>query len=365
MTPPDKNTIYDALQSKDNLLLGSQDELVRTQLKNDCHETLMILQEGKENTAIKLKEKNRFFIGSSPTVDLKLDIPDISESQLALVRMGNKWLFMDRGDKDLALFNGSPRRQKIFHQSQKVHCKIGKTWILYLGSNSPEPESQQPEAPHLEIQIARASHKSYSAPLLIGRHPACDIKINSDNAKDFEALIYWNLHGIFLEKLPNSNSIKYNFQMVKEKIELDHNGFFCIGEDIIQFKLNGLIAYQINQKFGEIIQSPKLAFTSITNGEEELQNLELYKSYLLGRGSDSDLTILHPSISRHHAIVTLKNKSLLIKDNNSYNKTFLNGEEISSCEARAGDIVTFGELPLLAHYDTKHKSPKTPKIKST
>lgn len=50
--------------------------------------------------------------------------------------------------------------------------------------------------------------------------------------------------------------------------------------------------------------------------------------YVLGRGSDCDIVLKHPTVSRHHCIITLENGEYYISDNNSVNGIILNGSPL-------------------------------------
>ena len=60
MSEQDKNTIYDFLNKKNDLLHGSQDDLIRDQIKPKGTERLIFLHEGKENRTFELKTNKRF-----------------------------------------------------------------------------------------------------------------------------------------------------------------------------------------------------------------------------------------------------------------------------------------------------------------
>ena len=107
--------------------------------------------------------------------------------------------FMDRGDTDLARFNGLPSRQKIFHKSRKMYCQAND-----FGSCTLVQKTHQLKLVDKTTHISNSNWaKRLTSPilhlLLIGTDPACDIKLSSDKCKAFEAIIYWNLHGIFLK----------------------------------------------------------------------------------------------------------------------------------------------------------------------
>ena len=70
----------------------------------------------------------------------------------------------------------------------------------------------------------------------------------------------------------------------------------------------------------------------------------------VGRGSDNDLYLNHPSVSKVHAALMLNREgTLLVADTGSTNGTFINGRRIAYGESRQiedGDVVGFGDVEV-------------------
>lgn len=64
----------------------------------------------------------------------------------------------------------------------------------------------------------------------------------------------------------------------------------------------------------------------------------------IGRTQDNDLRILEPTVSRLHAMLTLRNGEATIVDANSRNGVFVNGIQVRYATLEDGDIVTFGTV---------------------
>jgi pSer/pThr/pTyr-binding forkhead associated (FHA) protein len=65
---------------------------------------------------------------------------------------------------------------------------------------------------------------------------------------------------------------------------------------------------------------------------------------LVGRHSTCDLVLKHASISRFHAEVSVRGNVIHVRDLNSRNGTFLDGQRVQAAEVRAGQRLTFGDL---------------------
>ena len=66
----------------------------------------------------------------------------------------------------------------------------------------------------------------------------------------------------------------------------------------------------------------------------------------VGRVADNTLEIPEPSISSHHCELVLKGSEVLVKDLNSTNGTFINGEKISEGVLKSGNILRLGLVDM-------------------
>ena len=66
----------------------------------------------------------------------------------------------------------------------------------------------------------------------------------------------------------------------------------------------------------------------------------------LGRGSDTDIRVEDPGASRNHCEIVLGNP-VLVRDLNSTNGTFVNGQRISQVEVSDGTAITIGTTQLV------------------
>ncbi len=66
----------------------------------------------------------------------------------------------------------------------------------------------------------------------------------------------------------------------------------------------------------------------------------------IGRLDDNAFQIAEPSVSSHHCEVLLKGADVVIKDLDSTNGTFINGEKISEGTLKPGQILRLGNIEL-------------------
>ncbi len=67
----------------------------------------------------------------------------------------------------------------------------------------------------------------------------------------------------------------------------------------------------------------------------------------LGRAPGNDFQIEHPTISASHCEITLKNDGVYVRDCNSTNGTFVNGEPITHAKLEQGQTLNMGDVELL------------------
>ncbi len=76
----------------------------------------------------------------------------------------------------------------------------------------------------------------------------------------------------------------------------------------------------------------------------QMINLEEKKRVFFGRGSECDVVINNPSLSRKHCVVRNENGRIIIEDLNSTNGTFINGVRIKKTELESGQRVFLGDI---------------------
>ncbi|MBX3743924.1 MAG: FHA domain-containing protein [Verrucomicrobiae bacterium] len=66
----------------------------------------------------------------------------------------------------------------------------------------------------------------------------------------------------------------------------------------------------------------------------------------VGRVEDNTFQIAEPSVSSHHCEILLKGNEVVIKDLNSTNGTFINGERIAEAALKPGQTLRLGQIEL-------------------
>jgi pSer/pThr/pTyr-binding forkhead associated (FHA) protein len=66
----------------------------------------------------------------------------------------------------------------------------------------------------------------------------------------------------------------------------------------------------------------------------------------IGRMEDNSFQISEPSVSSHHCEVLLRGKDVVVKDLNSTNGTFINGEKVAESPLKPGQILRLGQVEM-------------------
>jgi pSer/pThr/pTyr-binding forkhead associated (FHA) protein len=81
------------------------------------------------------------------------------------------------------------------------------------------------------------------------------------------------------------------------------------------------------------------------------QELKVEKT-TIGRVEDNAFQIAEPSVSSHHCEVLLRGNDVVVKDLNSTNGTFINGEKVAESVIKPGQILRLGQIEMRLETDT-------------
>ena len=81
----------------------------------------------------------------------------------------------------------------------------------------------------------------------------------------------------------------------------------------------------------------------------------------VGRVEDNGFQIAEPSVSSHHCEVLLRGNDVIIRDLNSTNGTFINGEKITESPIKPGQILRLGQVEIRLETDAPPASSSSKK----
>ena len=80
------------------------------------------------------------------------------------------------------------------------------------------------------------------------------------------------------------------------------------------------------------------------------QELKVDKT-TIGRVEDNTFQIAEPSVSSHHCEVLLRGSDVVVRDLNSTNGTFINGEKVAESVIKPGQILRLGQIEMRLETD--------------
>ena len=90
-----------------------------------------------------------------------------------------------------------------------------------------------------------------------------------------------------------------------------------------------------------------MAKLQVLNGSLAGQSYELkVDKTTVGRVDDNAFPIVEPSVSSHHCEILLKGEDVVVKDLDSTNGSFINGQKISEATLKPGQILRLGQVEL-------------------
>src|SRR6266446_9217223 len=66
----------------------------------------------------------------------------------------------------------------------------------------------------------------------------------------------------------------------------------------------------------------------------------------IGRVEDNTFQITEPSVSSHHCEIVLRGAEVMVRDLNSTNGTFINGEKVAESVIKPGQVLRVGQIEI-------------------
>src|SRR3989475_11010196 len=76
----------------------------------------------------------------------------------------------------------------------------------------------------------------------------------------------------------------------------------------------------------------------------------------IGRVEDNTFQIAEPSVSSHHCEILLRGSDVVVRDLNSTNGTYINGEKITETVLKPGQVLRLGQIEMRLETDSTSSS---------
>jgi pSer/pThr/pTyr-binding forkhead associated (FHA) protein len=107
-----------------------------------------------------------------------------------------------------------------------------------------------------------------------------------------------------------------------------------------------LLGDQWPEKLADVFLMPRFGLVLSADGGQEARVLIKGSRFTIGRGSDNDLVLSDPSVSRVHLLVLVEQGRVVAQDLDSRNGTMVNGRAITSQPLDGGESVRVGDVAL-------------------
>lgn len=173
----------------------------------------------------------------------------------------------------------------------------------------------------------------------VGKNPQNDVVLNVSGVDDFHLTFTVEGDTVYLTDKSTQGTF-VNSERVNERVAIKSGDWITVGDvgmDVIDPK-QAIIENRINQT-----KADRWVLRAIT-GWLAGQEIPIESTIILGRDKDCDVTIPGTHLSRHHAQITVEEDRLHVRDLESANGTFLNGERITEADVVPGDEIRFDLL---------------------
>ncbi|MBV1905272.1 MAG: FHA domain-containing protein [Pseudomonadales bacterium] len=178
--------------------------------------------------------------------------------------------------------------------------------------------------------------------ITIGRHLDNDLVVAGEDVLDFHARLELRDRGPWLARL-NDAPLHVNRISVKSGIGLVPDDEIILGQHVLTLVAENSGAYVMNWRL-------------ISRGGSS--SIRLAEQVLVGRSADCDLCISEGFVSRRHALLYIRSNLVWLRDLDSSNGTFVNGDRIDGAvHLLHGDEVAFDTSAFQLVGEAEHLTP--------
>ncbi len=231
-----------------------------------------------------------------------------------------------------------------------------------------------PQGEHADVVLAPGT-------CCIGSTTANRVALAVEGVRPQHARIDLDGRGLTLTVLDPTAQVHVNARPVREKAILHLGDRLCIDTVVILIKPESDTAIHTvipEESDGEaetrLRNLPPRALLRGVSGSHFGRIVSLHARLLIGRGSDCDLVLDEPEMSRRHAMIENSGDGLYLRDLGSANGTFVNGVQVRDAVLHPGDQIAFDRnrflleapgLPLRGEDPARRSGARGPVITQT
>lgn len=305
-------------------------------------------------------------IGRDSAVDLVIPAQSVSRKHARISWQDGEYFIQDLGSSNGTFLNGNPLSstpnpiqagdqirlgQEVslvvigtIHLDNMAQTRISSSGLSQVAEtllNMPSPEESLQRPPTLQVEVAGEATRNYSLVkdvMTIGRSDDNDIVISSKLVSRYHARLEQSDQGYRFVVLPQvTNPVLHRGRPLDTEIELHHNDILRIGSNDPGMMVT--MEYHTSSETDSTLETRKINF----GDDNRLQ---------FGRDPSNDVVLNAPNVSRFHAQVEKVGQRYRVRDLNSSNGTFVNGQPIEG-EAwlEPHDSVKIGSYRFILGFD--------------
>ena len=190
----------------------------------------------------------------------------------------------------------------------------------------------------------------------IGRSRDCDIFLEDISVHRKQASILFSSIGYVLRDDHGSGDSFVNGKSVQEQLLKDGDKLLFGNTELTFYSREGTRPFQLPSSRGRELLKGKqpdpntgtIALLQVTSQQGGARTFELLPEMTIGRSRDCAIFLEDLAVSRIHATIhQLPDNSYEVEDNRSATGTFVNGQAVTRCRLKEGDVVQIGANRLI------------------
>lgn len=179
----------------------------------------------------------------------------------------------------------------------------------------------------------------------VGKSKANDIVLPYPTVSRFHAVIAkkrreWTV----TDTSSRTIGVLVNGERINGSAVIENNDIITIGNIPLKFICNEALSSTTKKEIRNRVQNSGVAYGVLVDISTKRPVYLKKQDVLIGRGDDTDIQIMSPTVSSHHARIHQTTKGWALSDLDSHNGTKLNGRYISQPQLIFDeDMITFGD----------------------
>jgi hypothetical protein len=337
--------------------------------------------------AVRALERPFYSIGRG-NCKIRIDDPRVSRFHVSLIRVGGRWVAINRTEKRAMQIAGWNLRQKTLERGDAI--RIGETWLVYVPAAADAEKGKTAGIQPIELaalkrvetlpsldeedetallvlrsggrEIARTSGRT----VMIGAHDSCDATCGGPGAAPFRCFLNWTADGPAVVSLGppvlcNNRPVSRALLCAGTRLQIDGAEF--------QIELHGDLQAPARERLSRLRQVPRTVRITAFHGPHRGTDWELAPGRWIMVGRKESCGIAVPKDSRVAdveaevvaVLESLRDPAMRpivrLRDVAGGGSTLINRDPVENLgSATIGDVIQFGtpksvaNTALLVHY---------------